>query len=973
MKVTPQHVYEQTDGGKTIILEYYPQAKKSFEHRNFKFGIRNEKTPSAIVREYGGVWWVKDYGSSDKAMSPIDVVMKEESLDFSGAMKLIAEKFGIIGEDGQETKPRYEFRKGPADPEQEDGKAYPSTKDFTVPELKTIFSKNIWQYLSKKTKDGEMPSDEAAFRAAVAICKTYRLHSLEKYSWIKDRTAFTYISTESFPQFMFDEGSWQKYYKPREREKSKRFFSSGRKPENYMFGLAQAEKRLEEMAYPNGRETFDPETSEAKPNKPLVNKLPEIIICTGGSDALNIAALGFSVVWLNSETAMLDSSQFAKLRGLAERVYYLGDIDETGKKEALRLGMEYLDLHTIYLPDLLRQRYDLRGNYCKDVRDYFNYYSNKDFDNLLKQAYPLRFWDEEPKLDREGMPVRKFGRILYEYKPNNELIYNFLYRNGFGLMDMPNAKEGEVLVQVGGNVVRQIEFSHINRYVKDFLKDRYSPIDLLNAFHRSKYFSKDSMSNLNRIEVPFEDFGRDFQYLFFQNQSWRVSGDAIEVFDNEKCQVYVWEEEVIPHDVKVLPAPFTIKRDGMGDPDIEIHNTDCMFLRFLINASRVHWKKELEEELDKLPLKEQAEYREKYRWSIDGPLLSAEEIREQKQHLINKLVSFGYLLHRFKDPAAAYCIWAMDYAMQSTDDSNGGTGKSMAYMSLSQLMKHKLLSGRQQRLTDDPHFMEGTTEHTDLVLIDDANKYLDFDNFFSMINAFMPVNPKGMTAYTIPFSLSPKLCITSNYPPNKTDKSTMRRLWFTAFSDYYHKNPNGEYREERLPIHEFGKSLFTEFTAAEWNSYLNLMARCVQAWLTTGVVEPPMGNVMQNTYKAQMGPTFHAWADAYFNSEDQRLDRLVPRYMAQETYIKTLQPQLSAQGFMDKLKAFCRYNGYVLNPVELQGKDGRIMARHEKYINQRGEWVKSDKSASDEYLYIQTSAEITPERRFWDEPAGMPF
>ncbi|CCH00281.1 hypothetical protein FAES_2272 [Fibrella aestuarina BUZ 2] len=971
--ITPQHVYDATGGGLDIILAYYPQAEACVHSRSKKFSIRDERTPSCTISEYNGVWYVKDYGSSKRSMSPIDVVMREEQIEFSDAMKLLTDRYQLVGDDPKKAPRGYEFEKRPATADEVEGEYYPQLKPFSIADLKHLFAKQVWTYLSRMgLMAAEAPSDENALANALPICQKYNLHSLASYTFIKNREALIFKSTDAYPMFLYDEGDWKKYYIPKAKEGGLRFFSTGKKPSKYMFGLPQIRKRLDEMK-PQASAAVDDDGNPVttKEEKKGPTKLPEIILCSGGSDALNVAVLGYLPVWKNSETDLLESYQYNELKGLAEYVYNLPDIDETGRREAHKLAMEYLDLRTIYLPEELQKRRSLSGKPCKDLRDYFNYYTTKSFDNLLKHAYPLKFWDEEVRRTRDGELVTKFGRPLYDYKPNNELIYHFLYRNGFGLMEMPTDKKGEILVHVDGNVVRPIEFPQINRFVKNFLNDRYSSLDLLNAFHRSTNFSKDSMNNLKLIKLTFEDFGRDFQWLFFQNEAWRVTADGVKAVESKKCDVYVWEDEVAKHDVKLHDAPFTVTRDEKtGELDIEITNTDCLFFRYLINASRVYWRRELEDKADELPHNERHAYLKKHQFDIAGPLLTKEEQYEQKQHLLNKLASLGYLLHRYKDPAHAFAIWAMDYSITNVDESQGGTGKSMAYTSLDWLMQTMMLAGRNANLTNNAHVLEGTTEHTDLMLIDDANKHLDFEFFYSMITSFTEVNPKGQAKYTIPFAKSPKLCITSNYPPSKLDKSTYRRIWFTAFSDYYHKNPEGTYREERVPISEFGKSLFADFTPAEWNHYYNLMARCVQLWLQHGQILPPMDNVMLNAYKSQMGPNFHAWADAYFNADDKRLDRLVPRYMAYETYKTNVQGNLSSQGFMDKLKAWCNYNGYTLQPNDLKGKDGRIMCRHNKYTLQRGEWVTTGNTATDEYLYIQTDSLLVPERRYWDDQDG---
>jgi len=51
---------------------------------------------------------------------------------------------------------------------------------------------------------------------------------------------------------------------------------------------------------------------------------------------------------------------------------------------------------------------------------------------------------------------------------------------------------------------------------------------------------------------------------------------------------YVWEENVIPHNVKVLPDMFTIKRNKLSDGtdawDIDIHEHASNIFRYLIKT-----------------------------------------------------------------------------------------------------------------------------------------------------------------------------------------------------------------------------------------------------------------------------------------------------------------------------------------------------------------------------------------------------
>ena len=998
--ITPRQIYEQTNGGLDIILAYYPQAEPASRNRRVKFAIRDEKTPSATLSQYDGIWWVKDYGSGDASMTAIDVVMREENLEFGKAIRLVAEKFNIEVE-GAVLKARPEVRNREVTETDQEGDCKPTTKAFSETELKSIFAPRIWAYLERKAADTEegkkLTPEERGYNEAAKVCKRFNLVSLESYTRVsRDKETgklkvTTFGSNDNFPIFMFEEGTWQKYYKPKELKPEFRFFSAGQKPKDYLFGYAQAKAAYEQLNAEMMTERIDTETGEViTESVAKEKKLPEIIICTGGSDALNVAALGYQVVWMNSETADLTETHWRQLNDIAYRVYNLPDIDETGKREALDLAKKYLEIHTVYLPETLKSKHDLRGKTCKDVRDFFTYYGSKEFETLLKKAYPMRFWDGEPKFKRDGKPVVKNGRALWEYSPNNELLYEFLYRNNFGQYEDKSEKQGTRLIHIDGTVVKKIEFRHINSFIKEFIKSdlvlhnlKGGRLELLNAFHRSTNFSSSSMENLNFLTPSFDDYGSNYQYLFFKNAAWCITAESIEAIDPKKCPISVWEEEVIEQEVKPLPPLFSITKDDHGEFDLVINEKDCQFLNFVINSSRVHWRDELETELDKLTPAEREAYLKLHRFEIAGPLLTDEKRKEQKMVLLSKLLSFGYLLHRFKDEGNAFCVWAMDYNMQmdmEEDASAGGTGKSLSYIHLTNMMKSKNLDGRNAKLWENPHVLDGVSEHTDLLFFDDCNKYFQFDNLFSKVTSFTEVNPKGLQAYTIPFKDSPKIVCTSNYPPSKNDKSTRRRLWFTVFSDYYHKNANGEYREHREPKDEFEMSFFTGFDAKQWNLYLNLMAQCVQAWMQYGKVEASEHNVINAMLRSKMGPNFQAWADVYFSVENSRINTDVPRYKAFEEYKRKYQATISSHSFLEKVAAWCKYNGYVLNPVHLRNdKDKkRILRFVEKEELRGGEWQLSGKKESVEMLYIQTddSPTTTPtpiETKWYEKPAEIDF
>jgi len=103
-------IFLATEGGKTVIVHYYPQASACFGGRGKNFKIReDDRNPSATVFEKDGVWFLQDKGGSDnKAYTAIQLVQREQHLSFAQAIDWIAAKFAphLCGEKVVSTKPQ---------------------------------------------------------------------------------------------------------------------------------------------------------------------------------------------------------------------------------------------------------------------------------------------------------------------------------------------------------------------------------------------------------------------------------------------------------------------------------------------------------------------------------------------------------------------------------------------------------------------------------------------------------------------------------------------------------------------------------------------------------------------------------------------------------------------------------------------------------------------------------------------------
>ncbi len=913
-----ERILDRTNGGLDLILEMLPEAAEC-QNNNRAFKLRKgEKTPSATLKLFNGVWFVKDFGG-DFSGNAINLYCYLNNRDWKTAIKELGARYNVFeGTHNAAIMPKIEKR--PALETEEAGTYHFVYKgDFSAVEIETLFAKAVLRHASSKNKD-----NKDWYKSLYEVCARYGVYAVDSFTYIKERTAIITSSTDEYPIFVIEGDGFKKIYQPRSLDKKYRFRYSGKKDSNYIFGYKRLLKSYEDLL--SSSEVDESLEGEQAPKRDV--KLEEVIICSGDRDSLNVAALGYHVIWLNSESAHLPLKTYLELRKNCKNVYNLPDIDTTGLREGHKMALEFLDLKTIQLPMELRNFKDWRGNPKKDVRDYLDIFDRHDFDKLVKSAIEYKFWDEIPVYDKNG-DIKN-----YRYEFNNVRAYNFIQKSGFFRIQWKTSKDGFEYIQIVGNIVKVITSKDIKAFINHFLATRFTEDQKLrNTFYRSSQLKDDSLDNLAFVELDFVYYGKDFQFMFFEDGTWKITADKIEEFGPGQINKMVWEEKVIKHRPKLLDPPFEITEvknaDGSPSWDIVIKRDKCLFLRYLINTSRVHWRTELEERLEKKYTDEAeiTKYRQEHKFNIAGPLLTPEEAQEQKLHLINKLFVLGYMLSRHKEKSKPWAPFLMDHRLSAEGQSNGGSGKSIFARSVENFMTLLLINGKDRKLHEDKHMLENVDEKTEIIMVDDLDRSLNLEAFFSQITEGMTINPKYTKRFYIDYELSPKIVFTSNFGLKDPTSSAERRLIYAAFSDYYHDNNNGYYRESRTPATDFGKDLIKNFDENEWTEFINTMAYALQFYMRTPhKLNPPMDNVLKRNLHGIMGDAFKEWAEVFFSTENDRLDTLVSREEAFERFkFDTNQKLASAQTFMLKLEAWCKYNKYVLNPAELKNDRGRIL------------------------------------------------
>lgn len=912
--ITIEKLYKETNGGLDIILYYYPQAKVCLEagKEKKKFKVRlNEKTPSATLLppdEKHDYYRVCDFGDDGHAISPIDICMKEDGIStmrFYEAVLKLAARHGVNDELNRNiNKPRIEQRS--ATPSEKDGdRPFKLMKKIPEDHLK-IFGPRVTH-------------EHAEF---------LNWHEAEYLGYVKDGKVTLKYSTENYPIFMRachidDDTVFYKIYEPLNPEKKYRFNYTplGLKPKQFINGLYELKKWIEL------------ENTMKAPEAPKIKKIPEAFICSGERDAICCLSMGGHPLWFNSETYDMQKSEYDELHEVVEQLYNIPDIDSTGQKKGTQLALKYMDIKTAWLPDWLLTFRDNRGNPRKDLRDWMEIRSMmSDFNKLKDTALKARFWDMG-KNSKSGKE---------EYSISSIRLYYFLQLHGFHAL-RDDDSDTPRYIRMDGNVVTAVRARDVRKFVREWAEQSYLREPIRNLIANSMKFSESSLENLKEVDLDFTNYTPTTQTMFFQNLICVVSGSGITEYKkgDSPFDHYVWRENVVPHNVRVLPPLFNIsEEDGKFTIDL-VSPEKSPFLGYLINSSRLYWRKEMETRFLEKGDNEQAEqdmkdYKFFHRFCLDGDGLTDKEIEEQKLCLLNKLFSIGYLLHHHKSPSRPWAPIAMDYKIGEMGECNGRSGKSFLFKTLSMFMKTVTLSGRNPKLMENPHVFDQVSKDTDFILVDDCAEYLPMNLFYDLITSDMTVNPKNNRSFTIPYAQSPKFAFSTNYVPSDFDSSSVARSLYIVFSDYYHERTSeNNYRESRRISDDFGGDLYSNtYTEEQWNADINVLLQCLRFYLSlinrNIKILPPMDNIIQRKSFQDMGANFQDWAESYFAEDGDHLDKEIIRSVAFDNFRAFANStKITMQKFTSKLKAFCKVTPYIaeLNPKEMQNSQGRIMKK----------------------------------------------
>lgn len=939
-KYDKAQILEATNKGLEIIIRCYPDQSQAIDAgRNFK--THEEKNPSSSLVEADDAYLVKNF-TSGETLNPFDVIIETQPnvITFTDALKWAVATFNLQ-EGTTFGGAKLEFKEATED--QKNGEYYFDYKDqltsFELSVLGPLVDQDICNLFKVKSVH--------SFTQIKQYHKDNPKHTkqYEKYGNVTQQIITQ--ATDTYPIFVIDQGDWQKIYQPLNSEKQYRFRYIGSKPDNHIFGLDTLDKLLlkyRKDLLKKRNDLIEKRANEKKKEptylkiKDIQDKLPSLIIGSGDRDSLNISSLGYPVVWLNSESAILTWDQYNHLKEYTYQLYYLGDIDLPGIREGIKMGLKFIDLKVIWLPEIIKKK-KYRGKPGKDLKDWVDLYFNEDkpfqilskFKTLVSNALPARFWDM----------ITKDGKFQ-GYSFNREAVYQFLYYQGFRRIEEETAKEDYSFIRIQNGIVKRVKVHEVATFHRQYLREQQKGIPLLNYMHRSGRLTEQSLSDLPKADIDFTDCTPDSQLYFFKNEIWNITSDSITNHKYGSIETPVWKDKVIPYKVRIDKNPVFNITEKNGVRDIEILRTDNHFFNFLINTSRIHWKvcgndpfvirkskiinehegEEREKLLQELT-KEYEVYHKENAFNIAEKGLTAKQIQEQKLHLISKIYALGYLFHKYKKFDEAFIPFGVDNKVSEISDANGGTGKSITFnIALKQVIRvFKDIDGSDKKKYESDFLFQGVTKHTDLINIEDASQYFPWNSYKGKTTAGIEVNGKNTPAFTLSYQDSPKMCATSNFGVFNMNSTLARRFLFVVYSDYYHFKIKGLFKPTHNPKMDFGKELFTDFDAKEHNDFFNLTSQICQFFINTpDRIDPPQGNIEKRNAIQSIGDAFYNWGISFFS--EQKNTYIAKKDALESCRIDTGDIKLSSQKFKEKLIKWCDIYDYEFNPEESLASNG---------------------------------------------------
>lgn len=424
------------------------------------------------------------------------------------------------------------------------------------------------------------------------------------------------------------------------------------------------------------------------------------------------------------------------------------------------------------------------------------------------------------------------------------------------------------IVKVQDGFVEEASTEHLKKYIDAYIMglpnsfDGITPNQLLEAIYKgaNTFFSSSLLEFMQRIELNLLKDNKHESFFPFKNGVLKITKDKKELLTYGQMNVHVWKARVI---------------DFRIDPDEAIDWNSVEYVQFL--------KKICNEDYDRL---------------------------------VYVVQIIGYILHGYKDPTKPFAVILAEETEK--DKEGGGTGKGIFFKAISKMLDVVFVDGKNFKL-DKSFAFQRVELSTQLVVIEDCRKNVDFEGFYSHLTEGITVEKKNKDELYIPYKDAAKFGFTTNYTITLKGNHGKRRGKVIEFSNFFHP--------KNTPEDFFKHILFDGWDNDEWNRFYNMMAECVQAYLKEGISEQYNSQSMKRkAIKMGFGEEFFEYFEEIKVEEWRFISDEYSYFLAQAGIEKK---DFSLKRFKTGLEAGCEIMNYTFedrkNRQAENKKEFRIM------------------------------------------------
>jgi len=359
------------------------------------------------------------------------------------------------------------------------------------------------------------------------------------------------------------------------------------------------------------------------------------------------------------------------------------------------------------------------------------------------------------------------------------------------------------MVRIIDGFVEEVTTEHIKKYIKEYINelpdsfDGITPAALLEVIYKGSdtYFSKSLLEFMPRVNLNLLKDDKDTAFFPFRNGVVKVTKSKISLLNYGELGLHVWRNQVVQFNIDI-DETFDEKHVEFLDFILKISNDDSVRANYVISL-------------------------------------------------------IGYCLHKYKDQTRPFALILAEETEKEKE--GGGTGKGIFFKAISKLLNVVFVDGKNFKL-DKSFAFQRINLDTQLVVIEDCRKNVDFEGFYSNITEGVTVEKKNKDELYIGYADAPKFGFTTNYSIQLNGNHAKRRAKVIEFSNYF--NPR------RTPLDYFGHALFDGWDDDEWNRFYNLMLHFVQIYLTDGIPEAYTSETLRRkTIKLTWGEEFCDYYD----------------------------------------------------------------------------------------------------------------